>query len=204
MQKQAPPPSSIVPGIPKALDEIVLAALARDRTRRPATAEDMAMRIDAVLEGSYGASNLAKLVSSLMPAEAAAVDEGAPTVVDPRSAIAESRVTAPARGGARRWIMGAGVAVGLTIGAGAWWATRPAPPQPIAPAPIAVAQPTPPAPPPTKTETKTEPETKPEAETKPETKTKFVTRKVARRSRGKTNAQGLGPGLIADPFGKQP
>ena len=49
LQKPVPPPSSVRPGIPAALDRIALRALERTRERRYQTAEEMARDCDAVL-----------------------------------------------------------------------------------------------------------------------------------------------------------
>ncbi len=45
---EVPAPSSIVPGIPKELDELVLKAISRDRSQRFATAQDMAAKLEDV------------------------------------------------------------------------------------------------------------------------------------------------------------
>jgi serine/threonine protein kinase len=47
METLAPPPSSVAPRVPAALDAIVLHGLARDRTQRFSTAREMAQALDA-------------------------------------------------------------------------------------------------------------------------------------------------------------
>lgn len=50
VERDAPPPSSLLAGYPPALDAIVLAALDRDVERRPATAADWVARLEAYCE----------------------------------------------------------------------------------------------------------------------------------------------------------
>lgn len=61
------PPSATVPEIPRALDEVILAAMARDRGRRIQTAAEVAARLEEILDGAFGPSDLAKLVKPLIP-----------------------------------------------------------------------------------------------------------------------------------------
>lgn len=47
MEHQVPPPSSLAPGVPAALDSVILRGLSRDRSQRYASAHDMAQALDA-------------------------------------------------------------------------------------------------------------------------------------------------------------
>ena len=71
VNRDAPPPSSIVPGYPPALERIVLRALARDRDRRYRTAVELQSEIeDFAHENRLRVSPLvlARVMSSLFPA----------------------------------------------------------------------------------------------------------------------------------------
>jgi serine/threonine-protein kinase len=47
MEHQVPPPSALTPGVPAALDSVILRGLSRDRSQRFASARDMAQALDA-------------------------------------------------------------------------------------------------------------------------------------------------------------
>jgi serine/threonine-protein kinase len=60
-----PGPSTIAKDMPPALEALVMSAIARDRTQRPASAQDFAHALDRIVDGRVGAADLAGLVASL-------------------------------------------------------------------------------------------------------------------------------------------
>jgi serine/threonine protein kinase len=68
LNREIPPPSALVPGLPAPIDEIVLTALSRDLSRRYQSAEELANALDEaihLLPSRYG--DLGTLVSGLPP-----------------------------------------------------------------------------------------------------------------------------------------
>ena len=59
-----PPPSSLRPGVPSSLDAVVLSLLQRDRQRRPRSATDVAVLLDAVVKDLARASPVARVDDS--------------------------------------------------------------------------------------------------------------------------------------------
>ncbi len=73
-QAEIPPPSSVVPGLPARVDEIVLRALTRDRDERYQTAREMARdlhRFVATLPDPVGVSELGEFMEELFDEERA-------------------------------------------------------------------------------------------------------------------------------------
>ncbi len=69
LELQIQPPSALRPGIPEAFDRAILKALARDRTARPATGEDLARALHAIAEAECDgppALALGRVVTSLV------------------------------------------------------------------------------------------------------------------------------------------
>lgn len=98
-----PAPSSIVPGIPAALDELVLKAISRDRTKRFATAQEMGAKLEEVakLAGRHAVAQFLKDTASARLAERAsmihALETGRPSQAPGRDLEAVlSLATAPA------------------------------------------------------------------------------------------------------------
>lgn len=71
LSRPAAPPSSIVPSLPRALDDVVMRGLARDPAGRYATAREMAIAIEGVL-GVASPSTVADLIEHVMGGELAA------------------------------------------------------------------------------------------------------------------------------------
>jgi serine/threonine protein kinase len=65
MHDRVAPPSSYVEEIPGSLDALVMSAIARDRTARPRSVEDLADTLDRIVDGRVGAADVASLVGSL-------------------------------------------------------------------------------------------------------------------------------------------
>lgn len=86
VEQDVPPPSTRVPGYPADLDEIVLAALQRDRGRRLPSAAHLAWKLEehALRHGVLvGPRTVARYVTQVMPAEPVRDEELG--IVEPRS-----------------------------------------------------------------------------------------------------------------------
>jgi eukaryotic-like serine/threonine-protein kinase len=79
-----PPPSSLVPGIPRALDLAVTGATDRDRTRRPQSARGLAQELTRAADDADPAPSVADLARRV-PAAEIAPPERATTVTIPRA-----------------------------------------------------------------------------------------------------------------------
>jgi hypothetical protein len=153
------PPSAHAPGIPAALDSLVMSTINRDRAARPASGAELADALDRVLDGRLGAADLAELVGTLEDArpersktrmtpigrtEVFASSGTAHTVADTPSGIAdEAAPPAPVRARHGRTIAFAAIAL-LAVGAVAWQLStrdaRATPPPPVMAAPTATAR----------------------------------------------------------------
>jgi serine/threonine-protein kinase len=60
VQADPAPPSTKAPGVPRALDDLILACLAKDPDRRPATADEVAARLDAIEDGLDGSERVVR------------------------------------------------------------------------------------------------------------------------------------------------
>src|SRR6185503_3206850 len=104
MKMKIPPPNTIRPDVPATFDRAVMHAVDRDRSRRPATGEEMARDLHAVAEaecdGPPGQAVAALVRALFEEEEAPPVAEGAPT--DPQRAptmtLASPASSAPAFG----------------------------------------------------------------------------------------------------------
>jgi serine/threonine-protein kinase len=86
MNEQPAPPSTLVPGLPRALDAIVLKLLEKDRTRRQTTCAEVKAELGAVLAGLSDA-----------PEHGAPVDDMDRTVATPSAGYQTSGAARPAR-----------------------------------------------------------------------------------------------------------
>jgi serine/threonine-protein kinase len=80
---EPPPPHGVLPEVPRALSQIIMKALEKDRDRRYRTAQDMKRDLTAFLDGVAPQSDdLAGMMRTLFPAEPAAVEarEEAPSL----------------------------------------------------------------------------------------------------------------------------
>ncbi len=78
VEKDAPPPSTVLPDYPADLEEIVLAALRRDRRARIASAADFALHLEyfAMRHGlPIGPRSIAEWINEVYPTEKVAEDE---------------------------------------------------------------------------------------------------------------------------------
>ena len=115
MQKQVPPPSTLVPGLPSALDEATLRGLERDPARRYARAREMALALENSVEmarasaigewvtmlGEPQLNERAHLVDDIVAQKSRAITsvlsqsferpDGFPTVVEAGSAVGRSQ-----------------------------------------------------------------------------------------------------------------
>src|SRR5207247_4287528 len=110
---RVPSPSSQVPGLPKALDRVVLHATEKDRTLRPASARSMAEEISAEAGSLPPAPRVAELAGQIPSAEFVP-DERAATVTIPRT------LSPRARRKRRAWLMALVLSVLVLLGAGGW------------------------------------------------------------------------------------
>jgi eukaryotic-like serine/threonine-protein kinase len=115
METIAPPPSSVTPRVPAALDAIVLQGLARDRAQRFTTAREMAQALDATglaatpreigqWLGELCRESLAERAErieaherKLVPTEPSAAGQGSPTATAHFGSNFEPRADAPTR-----------------------------------------------------------------------------------------------------------
>ena len=129
------PPREHEPFVPRALSDLVMQALSRDRSLRPSSARRMAEAVEEVLDGRFGAADLATTLSAAGIPAAAEEPEGddLATVADgPRAHrvrgsddVEQAKVSksTPRR---RRWVVLAASAGTLFLvgGAGIVWTTR--------------------------------------------------------------------------------
>ena len=141
VQTPAPPPSTRVPTLPRALDEVFAQALAKDPTTRPPSCRAFAESLASVLS----TAERADLAAGGRPGPWSSV-ASLPTVQVPATAATVRAGSAPVRSGAarRRWPWLAGATLAVTVPLAIWIATRPpggaAPlPPAAAPTPIATA-----------------------------------------------------------------
>jgi eukaryotic-like serine/threonine-protein kinase len=85
-----PPPSSLVPGVPRALDRAVTGATDRDRTRRPPSARALARELARAAEDVEATRPVAELARQI-PAAEAVPEERATTVTIPRAVSPRAR-----------------------------------------------------------------------------------------------------------------
>jgi eukaryotic-like serine/threonine-protein kinase len=112
LSAMVPSPSSIVPGLPRALDRAVTGATDRDRTRRPQSARAMAKELTRAAQDVEGAPPVAELARQI-PAAEVVPEERATTVTIPR-------VVSPRAKRARRLrLAGAFLLVLMVLAAGA-------------------------------------------------------------------------------------
>ena len=84
---QVEPPSTLNPAVPPELDRICLQALARDRERRYASGDEMALELDEVVHQlKWGPERLASIMRELFPAGNAS---GAFAIIEPPTAATQ-------------------------------------------------------------------------------------------------------------------
>ncbi|HEX4622164.1 MAG TPA: protein kinase, partial [Myxococcaceae bacterium] len=166
LKAEIPPPSSVAPGLPPGLDEVVMKMLSREPHRRFPQLGDVGAELDAVVDVSSprltGERRIADFLKTL-PAEGERVPGPAPAnfvialhSTPSRPGIATSRSGPMATGSAqhtavlprrRRWLLGAGAAVAVGLVAVLALALRspPAvsPPSAEEPKPAVIATPVP-------------------------------------------------------------
>ncbi len=114
VNQDVPAPSSLMPGIPAAVDQLVLAATSRDPARRPADASEFARAVRMVRQGSGEPSGLAEVMGAGVQGLAEAPWLDLNTSAATNGWWARGAGPAPAGG------PGAG-----TIGPDAWWTPEP-------------------------------------------------------------------------------
>lgn len=149
---QKPPKPSTLANLPAGLEALILDCLDKTPTRRPASAAELARRLDAVLPTS--AVDVDDAIAATLPPVSAA-PETRPGFAPHEEELAkpESESAKPTRKGPSGWLVVAVVATGL-LGAAAYLLLRPiaspnpvsppALPAPVAPAPVAPVAPAPP------------------------------------------------------------
>jgi len=110
---RVPSPSSRVPGLPPALDRVVLHATEKDRVLRPSSARSMAEEISAEAASVPPAPRVAELAAQIPSAEFVP-DERATTVTIPRTLSPRARRKRRAR------LMALVLSVLVLLGAGGW------------------------------------------------------------------------------------
>jgi eukaryotic-like serine/threonine-protein kinase len=114
---RVPPPSTLVPSVPPALDRAVRHATEKDRVDRPQTARAMRDEVAQAGVNLNASPTIADLARDL-PAAAEAVPERAPTVTIPRAETPRAR----RRRRLRRWTWRLLLAIALVAAGWAVWA----------------------------------------------------------------------------------
>ena len=129
-----PAPSALVPGIPAAVDQLVLAATSRDLARRPADADEFGRAVRRVRQGlasghdtgsSYGDSGMAQFHGGREDSHTLVVDRGDGGGYQGQYGYHGRRESFLGRWlfSPRLVIVAVIVALGLGIGLGGWWLT---------------------------------------------------------------------------------
>jgi eukaryotic-like serine/threonine-protein kinase len=90
LRERVPPPSTVNPAVPVALDRVVLNATAREQDRRTSVARDMRHDLRRAADGLPAATPLAELAGSVTPADEVPADRLS-TVTIPRTLSPKAR-----------------------------------------------------------------------------------------------------------------